>query len=222
MTESMPGAGVEFRPRFWWAALLVLAVTVPTLAVVWTALGLVVGAGPWPAPGRPLLVALAAAAVGAVAGTALRGRRPARVRLSDAGIELVRGGVPVLVAWTNVATASVRGRGVFAVLDVVPADLGQVVTDPLVRRARWPHEQRLRNRTLRRGLRPRPGLGGDRLEVDAGPRRRCRAGQGGGRGRFRTYDPSLVRRRRQGSWCPGRSVTSTSPGRVRLTSATPG
>ncbi|MFI1997014.1 hypothetical protein [Actinoplanes sp. NPDC020271] len=54
---------------------------------------------------------------------ALRQRtHPTWIRVSTLGIELAQRGDPVFVPWSNVMTARVRRRWIFAVLDVIPAD----------------------------------------------------------------------------------------------------
>ena len=48
--------------------------------------------------------------------------------VSAAGIELAQHGAPIVIEWSNVASAQVRRWGLFAVLEVVPVDLRLVRT----------------------------------------------------------------------------------------------
>ncbi|WP_412750780.1 hypothetical protein [Krasilnikovia sp. M28-CT-15] len=127
MAEMIIERGVLFRTRRWSTALVVLPILTTAVALVGTAFGALLGAVP--APDWGLLIVLAFPTCCGIVGTLARWRhRPVWVRVCDAGIELTQGGVPIFVAWTNVASAVVRHRGLFAVLDVVPVSLQQVTT----------------------------------------------------------------------------------------------
>lgn len=76
-------------------------------------------------PDMDLLVTLSFPLLGAVAGTQLA-RRRLWVSVSAAGLEIAQRGVPILIEWDNVASASVRRWGLFAVLEVAPVDLRRV------------------------------------------------------------------------------------------------
>ncbi|WP_179855687.1 hypothetical protein [Paractinoplanes atraurantiacus] len=96
------------------------------MALLFVALGLIFDH--WPAPDGGLLFFLAIPLLGAIVNVSRQRRHPEWVRVSDAGIELANGDAPIFIRWTNVASASVRGRPLFATLDIVPADLTQVTS----------------------------------------------------------------------------------------------
>ncbi|GAB1640635.1 hypothetical protein [Krasilnikovia sp. MM14-A1259] len=125
MAEVIIERIVLFRTRRWMATLTAVTITATAVAVAGTAGGAIVGA--WPAPDWALLIVVGFPACCGLIGTVQRWRqRPVWVRICDAGIELAQGGVPIFIAWENVASAVVRHRGLFAVLDVVPVTLDRV------------------------------------------------------------------------------------------------
>ncbi|MFI7599174.1 hypothetical protein [Actinoplanes sp. NPDC049681] len=127
MTGAITEGSVLFRVRLWWSALVMFPVMTVSLGLAWFALGLLFGS--WPTPDWRLLFPLVGPSVGSMLGFAWRNRRrPVWVRISNAGIELAQGGVPVFIGWANVASVSVHRWGVFAVLDVVPVALHEVTT----------------------------------------------------------------------------------------------
>ncbi|RZU54474.1 hypothetical protein EV385_6425 [Krasilnikovia cinnamomea] len=126
MAEVIIERSVLFRTRRWSTALVVVAILTTAVALVLTACGALLGAVP--APDWGLLLVLAFPTCCGLVSTVARWHRPVWVRVCDAGIELAQGGVPIFVAWDNVASAVVRHRGLFAVLDVVPVALDQVST----------------------------------------------------------------------------------------------
>lgn len=127
MTATVKQREVRFRTPLWWAVLMIPAFMTPTVAAVWVALGLLLGNGPWPALGWPLVYALAGATAGGILGSVMGFRRRPWVRVSDAGIELASRGAPIFVEWANVASVAVHRWGPFAVLDVVPSSLRDVI-----------------------------------------------------------------------------------------------
>lgn len=104
-----------------------LFILVPTVVAGWTLMALLLSAPSghgvgWDHLGSlPLPVAAALAGFGGAAWR-LRGR-PTWIRVSALGIELAQRGDPVFVAWPQIASARVRGRWIFAALEVIPVDL---------------------------------------------------------------------------------------------------
>jgi hypothetical protein len=104
--------------------------------------------GPRGWPDVDPIVDLALPVICGVVGGALGmrvGQRRRWVTASETGIEIAEHGVPILIEWSNITNASVRGRGPFARLEVVPTDLhlvrqvGSGARVPIVRQvsANW-------------------------------------------------------------------------------------
>lgn len=124
MSVESVGA-TRFTLPMWWAAVVLF---VPmAIALSATALGLdLLFDGPRGWPDVDLMVDLALPVTGGVIGGAVgmgMGQRRRWLTVSDAGIEIAEHGVPILVEWSNITNASVRRRGPFARLEVVPTDL---------------------------------------------------------------------------------------------------
>ncbi|WIM99814.1 hypothetical protein ACTOB_003479 [Actinoplanes oblitus] len=112
------------------SVLRALFILVPVMIVAWalsmmlasTLLGHPVGWGIHDFLPPPLV----GMAVGFGVGALRQRRRPTWIRVSSLGIELAQRGDPVFVPWSSITAARVRRRWIFAVLEVIPADLHAV------------------------------------------------------------------------------------------------
>ena len=120
---SAPGT-TAFRSSIPWAVAIMLVPMAIAVTGTVLALNLLFGTGyglDWDLLSHVALPALFGA--GGAVGGSRHARRRRWVTVSAAGIELAEHGVPILIEWSNVASARVRRWGLFAVLEVIPVDL---------------------------------------------------------------------------------------------------
>jgi hypothetical protein len=123
MIQASAPDTTRFQASTWWAVAVSLLPTTIVGTCMWTTLNLLFGTSY--GPDSRLLVILSFPVLNMVAVTQVV-RRRLWVSVSAAGLEIAQRGVPILVEWDNVASASVRRRGLFAVLEVTPVDLRRV------------------------------------------------------------------------------------------------